>query len=447
MAPPCVVVMVGASGSGKSTWSRAMWPETSVLSSDEVRQWLVDNENAQWANKQVFEVLEVAARARLELGRRVIIDATNAKKEDRKQWRALADEFGVPCAAVWFDIPQETCEARQETRERKVSARVIARQLGDLANVREQLEQERWDMIWRVDEDHAPGEHEELVAWSEPAARPAGVKGVRLGAKRCDIVGDVHGCHDELLALLDKLGWVATDDGLHHHPEDRLLVFVGDLVDRGPASVKVLEYANAMIEEGRAILVRGNHDDKLRRYLLGNKIKVDHHLQTTIDELDALDADTRAAVGERAIAMIERSPYWALLGSTSEDRADTEAELVVAHAAFKPSLMQSKEDKVRWFCLYGPSTGKKDERGYPERVDWTVRYPSRGPLCVTGHTPFSGPVEERNNTMCLDTACVFGFRLTALRWPEMELVDVPAREDYSGDSARVSARPTLVDAR
>lgn len=443
MSPPCVVVMVGASGSGKSTWSKARWPATSVLSSDELRVLLVDNENAQWANTQVFKVLEVAARARLELGRRVIVDATNARKEDRAQWRALAREFDVPCAAVWFDIGQEECEARQQTRERKVSARVISRQLEDLEGVSEQLTAEDWDMIWRVDSAHAPGEHAVIKAYQEPDVRPAGTMGVRLGAKRCDIVGDVHGCYDELMALLDKLGW-QPDGKLHVHPEDRLLLFVGDLVDRGPASVPVLAYVDAMIEAKRAFLVRGNHDDKLRRYLLGNKVKVDAHLQTTVDELEALAQDERQRITERAIAMIEASPYWALVGSTEEHRADTEATLVIAHAAFKPSLMQSKEDKVRWFCMYGPTTGKKDARGYPERVDWTLRYPTSGALCVTGHTPFSGAVEERNNTMCLDTACVFGHRLTALRWPEMEIVEIEAARDYTGDSNRVEERPTLV---
>jgi len=443
MSPPCIVVMVGASGSGKSTWSEARWPATSVLSSDALRALLVDNEDAQWANAQVFQVLDVAARARLELGRRVIVDATNAKKEDRAQWRELAREFDVPCAAVWFDIGQEVCEARQQQRERKVSARVISRQLSDLSNVREQLEAESWDMLWRVSEEHAPGEHEVLKAYQEPAVRVAGTKGVRLGAKRCDIVGDVHGCFDELMALLEKLGW-QPDGDLHAHPEDRLLLFVGDLVDRGPASVPVLAYVDAMIEAGRAFLVRGNHDDKLRRYLLGNKVKVDEHLQTTVDELEALEQDERQRITERAIAMIDASPYWALVGSTEEHRADMEAALVIAHAAFKPSLMQSKEDKVRWFCLYGPTTGKKDARGYPERVDWTLRYPSSGALCVTGHTPYSGEVIERNNTMCLDTACVFGHRLTALRWPEMEIVDVEAARAYTGDPDRVEERPSLV---
>ena len=443
MPPPCMVVLVGASGSGKTTWSQARWPHHRALSSDAMRELLTDSERSQWASAQAFELMRHAARLRLELGQRVIIDATSARPEDRRQWLTLAREHGVPACAVWLDVPEQVCRERQSQRTRQVPDYAIARQLEELGETRALLEREGWDMILRVDEHMAPGEAECLKSWVPPALGPAGVLGVRSSAEACDIVGDVHGCYDELMALVQKLGW-QPDGELHAHPEQRLLVFVGDLVDRGPKSAQVLDWSERMVAAGRALLVRGNHDDKLRRYLCGNKVKVDEHLQTTLDELEAMPAPQREDLTRRAIALIDASPMWALFGTQAQPRCGSEAALVVAHAAWKPSLMRAKEDKVRWFCLYGPSTGKKSEAGYPERLDWKTRYPEQAPLCVTGHTPFSGEVEVRQNTMCLDTACVFGERLTALRWPELEVVSVDALQVWAQNDGRVAEQPELV---
>ncbi|MCB0014243.1 MAG: hypothetical protein KDE34_20160, partial [Anaerolineales bacterium] len=91
------------------------------------------------------------------------------------------------------------------------------------------------------------------------------------------------------------------------------------------------------------------------------------------------------------------------------------------------------------FALYGDTTGERDEYGLPVRLDWAADYRGRA-LVAYGHTP-TATAEWLNNTICLDTGCVFGHKLTALRYPEKELVDVPAAETYAE-----SARPFLLEA-
>jgi len=84
---------------------------------------------------------------------------------------------------------------------------------------------------------------------------------------------------------------------------------------------------------------------------------------------------------------------------------------------------------VRSFGLYGDTSGQLDERGLPERFNWAADYQGKTTV-VYGHTPVAEP-EWLNNTVCIDTGAVFGGKLTALRWPERELVSVPARQAYA----------------
>ena len=420
-----LVVMIGAAGSGKSTWASRLYPGLVPLSSDHMRLLLADDEDDQSASGAAFRVLEVLVRERLAHGKLTIVDATNTLTEARAQWLDLARELGVPVCAVWVDTPEEECVARQATRERKVPARVIARHHAALEGADVALVEEGFDVVLRVRDD-APVEV--IKAWTPPEREAFGTAGALVRRAAFDVVGDVHGCHDELVELLERLGWSHDAQDGWSHPDDRLLVFVGDLTDRGPRNVDTLVLALDLIESGRALLVLGNHDDKLRRYMAGNKVNLDEHLKTTTDELDALDDGAREALYARATRALLAAPMWCAFAPSPERPTGA---LVVAHAAWKPSLIHAKKDKVRWFCLYGPSTGNTDELGYPERLDWRKRYPASAPTCVTGHTPYLGAPDPHAQTVCVDTACVFGGTLTALRWPSRELVVVEARETYS----------------
>lgn len=238
-----------------------------------------------------------------------------------------------------------------------------------------------------------------------------------------DIIGDVHGCCAELESLLERLGYGVTWSGEGparradvRAPAGRRVVFVGDLVDRGPRSADVLRIVLAMTEAGSALLVPGNHDMKFLRWLEGQKVAITHGLDVTVADLSAAGE----ALREDVRRMLKRlwSHVW-LDGGT----------LAVAHAGLLEPMIGRATPRVRRFCLYGDTSGERDAAGLPIRYHWALGY--RGaPAVVYGHTPVAQS-EWINNTLCIDTGCCFGGRLTALRWPERQIVDVPAERAYA----------------
>jgi protein phosphatase len=240
-----------------------------------------------------------------------------------------------------------------------------------------------------------------------------------------DFIGDVHGCFDELHQLLIKLGYqilkTHTQSQKNHryqvtHPDKRIIIFVGDLVDRGPNTPDVLRIVMDMVASGIAVCVNGNHDDKLKRKLQGRDVKIAHGLAESLQQL------------ERESQAFTQEVIQFLDGLISHYILD-EGKLVVAHAGIKQHYIGCDSAKIRAFCLYGQTTGAIDEWGLPVRYPWAQDY--RGDaLIVYGHTPTAEAV-WLNNTVNIDTGCVFGGKLTALRYPEKTLVAVPAARVYA----------------
>lgn len=238
-----------------------------------------------------------------------------------------------------------------------------------------------------------------------------------------DIIGDVHGCFSELCTLLRKLGYqvpadVADVGGKNVvAPQGRRAIFVGDLVDRGPGSMPVLRLVMDMVEAGQALSVMGNHDDRFRRWLKGNKVGMTHGLEGTIAEFEHEPATARA----KLLNFLNALPLYLWLDK---------GNLVVAHAGIKEDMLgKPAEGYVRSFCLYGDTEGTRDAAGLPVRYHWAAGY--RGKTTVVyGHTPLP-KVGWVNNTLCLDTGCCFGGALTALRWPERDIVSVAAETEYT----------------
>lgn len=282
-----------------------------------------------------------------------------------------------------------------------------------------------------------------------PLLENLGAKGAKTYKRDLDIIGDVHGCFQELRLLLNKLGYRTDDDGLPAHPDGRTLVFVGDLTDRGPHSLSVLDLVEKLVSSDRAILISGNHDNKLSRWLNGNRVRIGHGLQSTIKEFLALSPEKYEESKVRFQKLIDNAPFWLLADPESETRGSrlTEETLVVAHAAWRPKVLRGSTAQAKGFCLYGPTTGQL-VNGLPQRLNWKKHYSSKAPFCVVGHTPYYGPVVETHNTICLDTGCVFGGALTAFRWPSREVVQIPATEKWSplttGED-ELPTEPMLVD--
>jgi protein phosphatase len=240
-----------------------------------------------------------------------------------------------------------------------------------------------------------------------------------------DIVGDIHGCYDELLHLFEQLGYVERD-GVFMHPLGRKLVFVGDLTDRGPKSIPVLQLVTKLVEENRAYYVPGNHCDKLYRLFLGRNVQVTHGLETTVAELARLSPKTKEKIKKDFIHLYETSPLYLVL-----DRG----KLIVSHAGIRHDLIEKNNNAVRTFCLYGDITGEKDATGFPIRRDWAQDYKGDSWI-VYGHSPVKQP-RFINQTVNIDTGCVFGGHLTGLRYPELTIEMVPSSMPFVSEKFRI----------
>ncbi|WJQ07924.1 bis(5'-nucleosyl)-tetraphosphatase PrpE [Geobacillus stearothermophilus] len=239
-----------------------------------------------------------------------------------------------------------------------------------------------------------------------------------------DIIGDIHGCRREFVALTEKLGYV-WNEGIPVHPGGRKLGFVGDLTDRGPESLNMIEIVSALVERKLAYYVPGNHCNKLYRFFLGRNVQIAHGLETTVAEYRALPPSEQEMVRRKFIRLYEQAPLYAVLD---------EGRLVIAHAGIRHDYIGRTDQKVKTFVLYGDITGETNPDGTPVRRDWTKRY--RGDAWVVyGHTPVKTP-RFVGRTVNIDTGCVFGGALTALRYPEMKTVSVPSSMPYVPEKFR-----------
>ena len=411
-----LVVLMGASGSGKSTFARRHFLATEILSSDACRGLVSDDESSIDASKDAFDVLHFIAGKRLARGRLTVIDATNVQSESRAPLVALAREYHCLPVAIVLDLPEKLCLERNAQRpDRQFGAHVVRNHSKQLRNSLRHLQKEGFRHVFVLESqeevDAAILVREKL--WNDK----------RDDHGPFDVIGDVHGCFDELAALLEQLGYAivrdTADDGgarfVVTHPAARKAVFLGDLVDRGPKTPEVLRLVMDMCASGVALCVPGNHDIKLMRKLQGREVKITHGLAESLAQLEREPAGFQA----RAATFIDKLvSHYVLDGGN----------LVVAHAGLKQTMQGRGSARVRDFALFGETTGETDEYGLPVRYPWAADY--RGAAHVVyGHTPVPVP-EWLNRTLCVDTGCVFGGKLTALRWPEKELASVPAAATY-----------------
>lgn len=420
-----LVVLIGTSGSGKSTFARKHFLLTETIASDYCRALVADDENDISVTKEAFEILHFITSKRLAAGKLTVIDATNVKPEDRKPLVQLAREFHCIPVAIVFDLPVKICIERNEQRtDRNFGDYVIKSQRSKMRRSLRGLKREGFRHVY--------------IFETEQQADSASIIRQPLWTDRredhgpFDIIGDVHGCGDELEELLQKLGYQVVEkksdefwsSPIYKHPEGRKAVFLGDVVDRGYRILDTLKIVRNMTEAGHALCVPGNHDMKFLRKLKGKNVQLTHGLADSVAEVEALpDAIRDQAINEMIAFLDSLISHYVL-----DDR-----KLVVAHAGLKQEMQGRGSAQVREFCLYGETTGEIDEFGLPVRYNWASEYRGSATL-VYGHTPVPEP-EWLNRTINIDTGCVFGGELTALRYPEKELVSVPARRIYC-ESAR-----------
>jgi protein phosphatase len=406
---PSLVVLIGVSGSGKSTFAARLFARTEVLSSDFFRGLVADDESDQRASGDAFDVLYYTVRKRLAAGRLTVVDATNVHPDARAEAIRLAGEQDLPAVAIVLDLPLRLCLGRNADRsDRVLDPQVLRRQRDTLRRGLAGLPTEGFHIVHR------------LTAADE-VDRAAVVRtrlpcDLRHETGPFDIVGDVHGCRGELEALLVRLGYLLEHDEAGRpiaarHPDHRRVIFVGDLVDRGPDTAGVLRLAMSMVAAGHALAVPGNHEHKLLRALRGEAPRIGSAVADSLAQLDHEPPEFRARVERFLDGLV---PHYVL----------DSGNLVVSHAGLPERMHGRASERVREVCMYGQTTGETDRYGLPVRYPWTREYRGRATV-VYGHTPVPAPTSV-NNTICLDTGCVFGGRLTALRYPEREFVSVPA---------------------
>lgn len=382
-----------------------------------------DDENDQDASPAAFDVLHYLVGKRLALGRLTVVDATNLEERSRRPLLELADEHNVAAVAFVLDVPSEICEQRTSQREdRELSPGALPQQLRQFEVATRRLQHEGFRQVVSLS---GP---DEIVGVTVERRRPPTDRRDDQGP--FDIIGDVHGCADELVSLLTEMGYeVASDRAGAAHPDGRRAVFLGDLVDRGPDTPGVLRLVMGMVQAGTALCVPGNHENKLIRALKGNDVTIGHGLAESLEQL----AECSEAFRTEVVSFVEGLASHVVLDG---------GKLVVAHAGLPERMHNRVSRRVYRFALYGDTTGETDELGLPVRYPWAKDY--EGPATVVyGHTPVDKP-EWLNNTICLDTGCVFGGSLTALRYPENELVSVPAAKVHYGP--RRSFPPDAVSA-
>ncbi|MGI8794772.1 MAG: polynucleotide kinase-phosphatase [Acidimicrobiales bacterium] len=419
-----LVVLVGVSGSGKSSFAARHFLPTEVISSDFCRGLVSDDENDQSATNAAFEVLHFIVAKRLEAGKLTVVDATNVQPEARKSLIALAKQHHTLSVAVVLDVPEAVCIQRNATRaDRDFGSHVLRNQRDQLRRSMKGLRREGFQKVFTLD---GVGEIDAATIERQPLWNDR-----RSDHGPFDVIGDINGCFDELAALLTTLGYDLASDGTGaHHPGGRRAFFVGDLVDRGPATPAVLRLVMGMVADGDALCIPGNHEAKLQRALQGRNVMVSHGLAESLAQL----AEEPPEFTEQVIEFID--------GLVSHLVLD-DGKLVIAHAGLRADMQGRASGGVRSFALYGDTTGETDEYGLPVRYPWAEDY--RGDaMVIYGHTPIPEPT-WLNRTICIDTGCVFGGSLTALRYPERDLVSVPAARTY-WEPARPLVAPEVIDA-
>lgn len=413
--PGAIVVTVGSAGSGKTTWAKRNFPPEHVLSLDDCRRMLVGNETEYDVTNEAFELLTLALEGRARRRITTLVDGTFVHADARARVLEVAKQFGCPTVAVCFRIPAELAQFRSRSGNRLIGTKLLRRQVAQVDQFAQSYQSERWDQVvffGDQDTDLLPA-----VRYTLPEPLP------HTGP--FDVIGDVHGCFDELERLLDALGYLPADgDDVRVHPEGRIAVFVGDYADRGPDSVSVFRRVMAMHRAGTALGVPGNHCAKLLRHLEGKHVEISHGLGTTLAELET----ATPAFREQVRAFLASLPQALVLAA---------GKLVVFHAALTRDRV-GYVDQATWAqTTFGVVRGT-DENGFPIRdTSWTQTWSmgEQEPIAIYGHTPVRAPLRSFN-TINIDGGCVFGGYLAAYRWPERTMTYVGAAKIYY-DSPKV----------
>lgn len=433
-----IIVLVGPSNSGKTTLLRRLVEEgvlleTEMVSSDTYRTLVGDVEYLDWKGRPreeadilysdyqklsglAFEAMNTVVSMRSRLGKLTVVDATHLQPEYRRKYIEIAAGHDLPCVAWVLDVPEQTLLARDKTREQPRGRQRVKSQYSQFKRSLRGLREEGFDFTYMLKEPEAV----QFVRRDNPLLADIGA-GI-------DVIGDIHGCYDEMLELLGELGYAADEAGLYRHPAGRMLVSVGDVMSRGPRSLDTMIFWKRHVDAGIARMTDSNHGWKIARYLSGRNVTLSHGDENIAAELRLLEEEA----GTEAAAALKEELKQFLLSAPSHlvMCRDGVRRLVIAHAGIRDEYIGRQSRRVQDFCRYGDTDGM-DAAGAPVRKEWYTGHES-GELIVWGHDPRPYPAVVKN-TINIDQGAVFGGSLTAYRYPEQEFVSVKAHRDYAED--------------
>ncbi|MGD6944195.1 AAA family ATPase [Cytobacillus gottheilii] len=435
----CIALLIGPSGSGKTTllsnWIEKGYIKSSEkVSSDDFRVLVGDTEYIDYSNRSkaesdglfneyqkisqaAFKLLDQTVEARARLNNVTIVDATNLYSDDRKRYIEMASRQHVPIIAIVLDIKEDTLISRDSVRKDPRGKKRIKQQYSTFKREKRFLKNEGYTRVYYMKEE----DQQNITINREQNKLTLDV------AAGLDIIGDIHGCYDEMIQLLEKLNYKQNEEGYYVHEEGRKLLSIGDVMSRGPKSLVTMVFWLRHIQAGYAYMIDSNHGWKIARWLDGRKVTLSHGDEKVEEEFNAYAEEKGMQAAEALKAELKHlllhAPSHYVLQQNGVNVA------VCTHAGIKDHYIGKSSKRISDFCRYGDTDGV-DERGKPIRKDWFIHHHS-SELIIWGHDPKPKPLIV-GHTINIDQGAVFGGELTALRFPERQFLSVEAQHDFSG---------------
>ncbi|MFY3791119.1 polynucleotide kinase-phosphatase [Ureibacillus sp. MALMAid1270] len=431
-----IVLLIGPSNSGKSTLLKQLVKKGQILpseivSSDQFRVLVSDVEFIDLSNKsgdeadtlfdnyqkisaEAFSMMDSLIETRCRLNKLTIVDATHLYSEDRKKYISMAKNNHVPIISLVMDVDQSVLLERDKERENPRGSKRIKQQYQVFKREKRFIKKEGYLATYFISHTNEI----EVIRRENPLHLDLG-NGI-------DIIGDIHGCYDEMIQLLEKLGYEQNAEQYYIHPEGRKFLSLGDIMSRGPQSMKTMEFFLRHVNNGLAYMIDSNHGWKIARWLDGKNVTLSHGdelVEAEFRQYEVTHGTEKADTLKYAIKdLLLKSPSHYVI---TKNGIPT---LVCTHAGMKDEFIGKQSFDISDFCRYGDNEGL-DDTGRPIRKDWTIHHKTNT-LIVWGHDPKPKPLVI-NNTINIDQGVVFGGELTAFRYPEKEFVAIQATTDYS----------------
>lgn len=433
-----IVLLVGPSNTGKTTLLNQLIQEEQILasevvSSDQFRVLVSDIEFITWNGRPkdesdalfneyqqisgaAFDAMDYVIAKRCQLNKLTFIDATHLREEEHDKYLQMGKKFHLPVIAMVLNISETELLRRDSERAFPRGRSRIKQQYQHFKNVLRFIKKKPYRRVYLL------GEEELQILNINRLENPLYID-IETGI---DFIGDIHGCFDEFIEMISKLGYQKNDKGYYTHPEGRKILSLGDVLSRGPKSIETLQFFQQHVAAGLAYMIDSNHGWKIARWLDGKNVKMAHGDENVAAEFEEYERKNGSEAAEKLKGLLKEL----LLEAKSHYivRKNGVNAVVAAHAGIKDYYIGKQSARISDFCRYGDSEGL-DEHGKPIRKDWSISHKS-SELILWGHDPKPQPLLV-NNTLNIDQGVVFGGSLTAYRYPEQQFVSVKAKQDYA----------------